>query len=259
MANDFSADTHCKALWKLDNGALVADSIGTNTLTNSGVASETTLVKEGDGSGSFVASESDSLTITDAALDSGFPLKSGETNTNISVCFWHRPTVLTPGASTYIFSKYKYTTPNRSFQVGTTVSATDQVIRLSIGWNSGASFDAYLSTVALSVDTWYHVAATWNDSTREYQIIVTPDGGSPTIDSDIGLHNINVSTANVYLGASGNPDLYIDGYLDEVVVFDDVLTAAEVAKIYAGTYGAAAPASTQTKGLNRLGAGTNLR
>jgi hypothetical protein len=236
VGNDFSTDTHCKALWSLDNGALTADSIGGNTLTNSGVTSNILIAKEGDGCGAFVASENDSLTITDAALDSGFPLKSGESSTNISVCFWYRPTALTPGASTYIFSKYKYSTSNRSFQVGTTNSGSDLVIRLSIGYNSGASFDAYLSSLPLTVDTWHHIAATWNDTTKAYQIVVTPDGGSPTITSGTGAHNIFISTANVYLGCSGNPDLYIDAYLDEVVVFDDVLTTDEIAKIYAGTY-----------------------
>ena len=38
MANDFSSDSNCVALWRFESGALTADSIGTNTLTNSNVA-----------------------------------------------------------------------------------------------------------------------------------------------------------------------------------------------------------------------------
>jgi hypothetical protein len=31
MANDFSADSNCKALWRFENGALTTDSKGGNT------------------------------------------------------------------------------------------------------------------------------------------------------------------------------------------------------------------------------------
>lgn len=35
MANNFTADPNCKALWRFENGALTVDSKGTNT-PNSG-------------------------------------------------------------------------------------------------------------------------------------------------------------------------------------------------------------------------------
>ncbi len=79
-----------KALWSLDNGALTTDSIGTNTLTdNNTVGTDTVNYKEGDASADFESSNSEYLSITDANLDSGFPLKSGESGT-FSVTFWYK-------------------------------------------------------------------------------------------------------------------------------------------------------------------------
>ena len=56
MANDFTNDANCKALWNFDDGALTTDSKGTNTLTNSGVTADTVDFKEGNASGDFKAS-----------------------------------------------------------------------------------------------------------------------------------------------------------------------------------------------------------
>ena len=48
MANSFSGDGNCVALWRFENGALTADSIGTNTLTdNNTVGTSTGDYKEG--------------------------------------------------------------------------------------------------------------------------------------------------------------------------------------------------------------------
>ena len=48
MANDFSGDPSCKAVWRFENGALTADSKGANTLTAvNGPTADTSLYKEG--------------------------------------------------------------------------------------------------------------------------------------------------------------------------------------------------------------------
>src|SRR4030067_604098 len=105
MANNFSNDADCVAVWNLESGALGVDSKGGNTLTNTGVVANSSLYKQGAASGDFELSESDYMSITDAALDSGFPLKSGDSNKKISACGWFRPESL-PASTTYFLAKY---------------------------------------------------------------------------------------------------------------------------------------------------------
>ena len=89
MANDFSSDANCVALWKLDNGASTTDSKGTNTLTNVNVVTNDAVnQQEGDACGDFELDSSQCLTITDANLDAGFPLKNGDATKIISLCAW---------------------------------------------------------------------------------------------------------------------------------------------------------------------------
>ena len=65
MANDFSGDSNCVALWRFENGALTADSKGTNTLTDvNTVGSDTVDYKEGSGCADFEATASERFTIT---------------------------------------------------------------------------------------------------------------------------------------------------------------------------------------------------
>lgn len=90
MANDFSADERCKALWKFESGALTTDSEGTNTLVASASppTADTTNYREGAASALFTSADSQCYSIADASLDSGFPWKNGESNLDGSFCFW---------------------------------------------------------------------------------------------------------------------------------------------------------------------------
>jgi hypothetical protein len=88
---------------------------------------------------------------------------------------------------------------------------------------------------------WYHVVVTYKDSDRSYRInIWSADTAIVLVDKTGTLtHNISVGNADVYLGQrQGLPaNRYLDGLLDEMVVFNDALTPDNIAKIRAGTYG----------------------
>ena len=58
MANDFSSDTDCKALWNFENGALTTDSKGGNTLSIGGntPSADTVNYKQGAASCDFDSS-----------------------------------------------------------------------------------------------------------------------------------------------------------------------------------------------------------
>ena len=79
MANDFSGDSSCKALWRFESGALTTDSKSTNTLTNNGGIEETTNHMEGSCAVAIASGSSQYLNIPNANLVSGFPLKSDDT------------------------------------------------------------------------------------------------------------------------------------------------------------------------------------
>ena len=89
MANDFSGDGTYKLLYNLESGALTTDSIGSNTLTDEGgVTANTTDYKQGSASGDFESTSAQCLYCTDGDLDSGVPLKSGESNDALMVALW---------------------------------------------------------------------------------------------------------------------------------------------------------------------------
>ncbi|GAH13633.1 unnamed protein product, partial [marine sediment metagenome] len=90
MANDFTYDDYCVALYRFESGALTADSFGGNTLTNNnGVAEDLVNFKEGECSADLELSSSQYFSISDDDLDSGFPCKDEEgTNRSFTICGW---------------------------------------------------------------------------------------------------------------------------------------------------------------------------
>ena len=240
MANNFSNDADCVAVWNLESGALGVDSKGANTLTNNGVTADIATFKQGAASGDFELSEADRLSITDAALDAGFPLKSGDSNKKISACGWFRPESL-PASTTYLLAKYSTTDNKRS--VAFTVAAAAQ-FRLAIGHTGGTAFESItMDTLTMVTGNWYHWAFTYDDATRAYRIRCRQDGQAAIELTGNFTNQISVTDAPFTLGAYGSGVSFSDGLIDEVVVFKDILTSDEIDQIYAGTYGAALSAA----------------
>ena len=59
-----------------------------NDLPLNTVVADTINFKEGSASADFESTLSQYMSIADASLNAGFPLKNGDTNKVISVCFW---------------------------------------------------------------------------------------------------------------------------------------------------------------------------
>ena len=243
MANNFAGDPNCKALWKLNNGALTVDSISTNTLTNVGVTSDTTNQREGDGCGDWEATESDYIYITDASLASGFPLKNGDTNKVISVCGWTRMESLSAGRNVILDKNDGGSSNKRSFQFG--VDSSGYAV-LVLGYNSGISGELKTHSTVLSLATLYHITATYENAGKTWAIYVRDTDGN-TVGSDttgtatLDVNKLSVSDAILTIGAhyeAGVPtaDFYQDGLMDELVVFNDIITAAEATQIAKGAY-----------------------
>ena len=62
-------------------------------------------------------------------------------------------------------------------------------------------------------------------------------------------NNIAITGAPFAIGAwysGGTPSYHLDGLIDEVVVFSDILTTGEIDQIRQGTYAAVPPTTTTT-------------
>ena len=244
MANDFSGDTNCIALWRMENGALTTDSKGTNTLTNYGVTNSTAVYKEGSAS-SYNDALDERLNIVDANLDSGFPFKSGESNTEMSICFWFRVTGFPASADRYIMDKGG--DPTRAFYLATK-KATSWSLRFGIT-SDGTTWEQEIDHgYALVINTWYHVGVTFKNSDKSYRIRVWDDTAGSLLGEVTGTATYAIATlAGLFeIGHNGSA---LGGYKDEVVVFNDILTANEIDAIRAGTYSAAAGWSGKINGI----------
>jgi len=245
MANNFSGDNNCKALWRFESGALITDSKGTNTLTiSASPTANTTTYKEGSASVQLNKAESDYLFITDTNLNAGFPLKDGDTNKKISICCWAY-VVSSPSASAgyVLWSKwYPVGTQKRSFVVMFYNDAGIIKARIGIGYGDGSLNENYNHASGLSLSTWYHITSTYDNADKSYAIRIRDANGNIvgtdlTGTATLDANGVYVSTQEVRVGTLANSAWFWDGEIDEMVAFSDIITAAEATQIAQGTYG----------------------
>lgn len=242
-ANDYSGDADCVALWSIENGALTTDSVGGNTLTNPGtlVYSDTTNYKEGSGSGVRTAGAGRYMYRTDTDLDAGYPLKNGDSNKKISVCFWVRATAL-PAVGQHLFSYSKWDSGTRSIALSMFNDSGTVRYNFIHGYNNGDSAE-FLEHAGVNITTniWYHVGVTYDDSDKSYRIRIWDDNASSATETTgNATNNINIETADQRVIATSSDNDFA-GQHDEIVVFKDVLSAAEIDKIRSGTYPTGSP------------------
>ena len=226
MANIFTTDPNCVALWKFESGALVTDSIGTNTLTNYGVAEDAVNFKEGACAADFELADSDYMLRADADLSAGFPLKNAAGNLQYSFAFWIKFESIT--AITSIITK-------GSFARGMTLDITaDGVLTLT----------HYASTVwniaTLVTGRWYHIGVSSDTAAKTAMARIWDDtaGSGATYTNTFSATLADTSSIDFIIGTYYNRlSRFFDGLIDELVVFNSVLTAADFDLIRAGIYG----------------------
>jgi len=234
MANDFSADPSCKALWRFENGALTADSKGTNTLTTvNGPTADTSLYKEGDASINLATASHQFFKIADAGLSAGFPLKSGDTLKLITACLWVRPTSLSGWRG--LVGKPSYG------GVSTAVGLHMNGATLYLKYN-GADINTGLT---LAINNFYHIALGIDGINKAVTLLVVKDSdGSTQTWSYTPSAQMNIGSTEWRIGAYTDNDANytFDGKIDEVVVFNRLLEPAETTAIRNGTYPNIVPA-----------------
>ncbi len=244
VGNDFASDPDCAALWRFESGQLTTDSVGSNTLEIvETVTAETSDHKEGEASANL---ETGYFRIDDADLDPGFPLKSGVATPAFSVAFWMKAyTVSERLTGSVMYAKGAEAGPyTYSFGMGLyePAGAGTGTIRLMVGTAGGTNqhiYDTHLSRV-LQRDQWYHMAVTYEQTSPTEGIlnlyIYDPSDGT-VLTSTVASANVPVYDGPLALGLSRWSSSRFVGLLDEMVVFKDVLTEAEVNQIRQGSYG----------------------
>lgn len=244
MANDFSADANCVALYNFESGNLLVDSKLTNTLTDVNTVEEDTVnYKQGACSADFERGNSEYFYRTDANLTAGFPGKGSGGSTDFSLCFWIRGEDFHESCPVG-----KWETVGKRAWVCLVYPVK---IYVSIGYNEGVNSIGTTHGGVLSNGVWYHVGIMYDydggaDSKGKVGIRVWDDNaqailqsdGEDTYWADLG-QQMSLTEADLTVGVRNTADLryYLDGILDELVIFKDVLTEAEIDQVRAGTYG----------------------
>jgi len=238
--NVFTTDEHCVALWRFEDGEFRIDSVGTNDLENNGAQVDLAEAQEGDASAHFKSSEMDWMSIDNQDLSADFPTKSGDSDVEMSICFWMKADTFAWESN--IIGKYLIATDDRSWRIFASGGFTSGILTVTLGTGSGGTFDNYVFNQPgqfLQTGHWYHVAFAYTDTTKGFHVRVW-DGTDNVLLFDAtgtAVWPIAVTDAPVVLGQLPLEGRYYDGRLDEVVVFNDVLTTDEIDLIRQQSYG----------------------
>ncbi|MFH0981869.1 MAG: LamG domain-containing protein [Planctomycetota bacterium] len=239
-ANDFISDPNCKAVWRFENGALTTDSKGTNTLTASvsPPTADTDNYHEGAASADFVRTSSQFFNCPDADLDAGFPLKGGTANKTLTICCWIKPDEYSASYNYAIWGKAANGISMET--IGEIAVGASPKIGMTVAVDGGTVVSLTLGTITLVMDQWYHVAWWINGSARTYGIRLWDETAEQAADtSSTGLDPL--CDANPFTIGREPVDSFawrhFDGQIDELVVFNRVLTSAEIMQIREGKFG----------------------
>ena len=237
--NDFSGDSNVVALYKFESGALTTDSNGTNTLTANGTpVADTSAYKEGAASVDYPDTGSDYHSITNAGMDGDHPLKSGVGPTDFSIAMWFR---IDTDQWSEIFSSWDAT----KYAFRFIYNSGDGSLRAYVGTGTGSTSTTYEnSSDTLAIGTWNHICLTYDydgggdDATLT--MYVWEDGGvGDWADYQVSgsVVDMNVEDGALGIGAQSDNSDHIDGRIDELVIFKDIINGTDCDNIRNGTYG----------------------
>jgi hypothetical protein len=207
------------AWYTFDNNNITADSSGNSrTLTNGGgMQAEPVLFARGNGS------------VYSSALTSTFNLSTTAItiNNSFSISVWVRPTDLTANTQRYVISHGTASTTNNLLFIAfnNIVSTTNTLIRFGF---TGNDLDTTAVNISTYLNKWTHIVVTFNWVT----------GGTRNIyvNGILSATNTSASTPtfgnNFRIGYSALTTNGFIGYIDDVRVYNKVLTAADVSILY---------------------------
>jgi len=166
--------------------------------------------------------------ITNSSLPAYWPFLYTGSKDQMSICMWLYPTA-SPAATKTITSL-----------VGTSTYApwkltlnTSDFFQFIILYGI-VDYETVTYTASLTMNQWYHIAVTFDDSTGAYRIRVWDPVTASELDTDVtGImtNSILKQTGDYFNLAQG-----FNGYTNDYVMFNRILTVAEIDEIRAQTY-----------------------
>jgi hypothetical protein len=224
--NNVYTDPCCKALWRFERNAMLVDSVSTNTLTMTGTpVIDIADYKEGGSSVDFEYTGSTQyLSITDANLSAGFPLKNGDTSKKFTWCFWMKQEsqALSPS---YLISKY-HNTGKRSFSI----QSYSNKIQAYWGYSNGTLSETVTTNLSIVNGEWYHIGVAVDGIAKTFYIrIFRASNSAITTYSHTQTNELAVRDAAFRIAnRDGDTTYRYDGKLDEVVIFNSVLSPTSI-------------------------------
>ena len=245
IANDFSGDANCLSVWKLNilpsniaedskggNNFAIHSAVGTAYITVDSSNYATSYLSASVSLNNVPTIRSAWMTCTYANQITALPGSVGE-DTTFSLCCWIRP-VGDPGNEQRAMVS-RYHTGQRQW-----------ILRKAITHDS---FNFVMTDVAISnhqitsthtwtYGNWYHVLCTFNSASKTATMRVCDSGGSSVFSGSFSLPTGMASwNEDLELGTFGaSPSFTFDGNINELCIFNDIVTDAEQDQIIAGTY-----------------------
>ena len=221
MANEvYKDDANLQGLWSLEetSGNRADYTPNGNTLTDNNTVGSSTDAQEGSRSASFVAANTEYLSITDAA-QTGLDITA-----DITICGWFKPASI--NANQFLVGKYRTSDNQRSYRIILTSGNVLQAILSS----AGTSTRTCTAGTTLSAGTWYHFAFVYDGT----DIRVYLDGALDPATNNPVTHSAGIfnGSAEFTVGKQDGFSNPVDGLMDEVAVFDRALSADEIDSIY---------------------------
>jgi hypothetical protein len=231
MANDFSSDSNCLAVYNFADGALTTDDKGSNDLTATASApvSNTTDYKQGACSADFEYGSNQGYYIADSSLPADWPLKNGTTNNTFSHTVWFRAESFNSNATIIA----KHSSGKNSFLILCPVGG----LRIYSGYSPGNSSEYTTIGGALTAEQWYFLGVSI-DGKNLRMYLWDDTAGTATWASYVYPNDRNIEDAQFSVGiqANGTASTGWDGELDEVTVWKVALSMSDFEAIRAGTF-----------------------
>ena len=208
------------AWYRADDTAL--DSSGTNDAAWLGTSLYTTGYTGLSGDSSFLLS-------SNRALTCGNPVDLQITN-GLTVAAWVYPTGIGGSFTDGIFTKFATTGTQRGYTLERMVAAP-YALRAFVSFNGESAGDVSATVMgsAIPADSWQHVVMVFRPSAS----IEAWQNGAQTASNDVAFANIHNSTASADIGqVQATASRRFVGRIDEVMVFDRALSAAEIKQLY---------------------------
>jgi hypothetical protein len=202
------------AYWKMDNSS-ISDSLGLYPGTNNGTTSSGGVINAGRnfaGAGQYITvSDNSKLTPNNGAL---------------SVSFWARLAATTNDVTISKFDSSS--SSNQSWEVQ--YKGSNNTIVVTINATSGTPATWTFNNAGLTNIYWHHIAFTWDGAS----VSLYKDGTVRTAPKSGGTPSGSVfdNTAPLIIGDRPNSTAPSTGAIDEVGMWDKVLSAAEITQLF---------------------------